>query len=138
MYASGWGEGGEAWVWRRQLRAWEEEMLGECQSLLLTIILQTHSFDRWQWRPEPDTGYSVRGAYKLLTSHVSATLDDADNLIWHPQVPLKVSIFAWRLLRDSLSCKKIGVNDKVNAECGRIKSTSQPPQQTNSATKNQY
>ncbi|CAJ2638568.1 unnamed protein product [Trifolium pratense] len=102
MYASGWGEGGEAWVWRRQLRAWEEEMLGECQSFLLTIILQAHSFDRWQWRPEPDTGYSVRGAYKLLTSHVSVTLDDADNLIWHPQVPLKVSIFAWRLLRDRL------------------------------------
>ncbi|PNX69011.1 hypothetical protein L195_g064241, partial [Trifolium pratense] len=22
----GWGIGGEAWVWRRQLRAWEEEL----------------------------------------------------------------------------------------------------------------
>ncbi|PNX68140.1 hypothetical protein L195_g063844, partial [Trifolium pratense] len=27
-------------------------------------------------------------------------MEEADNLIWHPQVPLKVSIFAWRLLRD--------------------------------------
>ncbi|PNX69239.1 O-acyltransferase WSD1, partial [Trifolium pratense] len=51
-----------------------------------------HSTDRWQWRPDPDTGYSVRGAYQLLTSHISVTMDDADNLIWHPQVPLKVSI----------------------------------------------
>ncbi|PNX60369.1 kinesin-like protein, partial [Trifolium pratense] len=38
MFALGWGEGGEAWEWRRQLRAWEEEMLGECQSLLLNIF----------------------------------------------------------------------------------------------------
>ncbi|CAJ2638116.1 unnamed protein product [Trifolium pratense] len=29
-------------------------------------------------------------------------MDAADNLIWHPQVPLKVSILAWRLLRDRL------------------------------------
>ncbi|CAJ2630732.1 unnamed protein product [Trifolium pratense] len=102
MFASGWGEGGEAWVWRRQLRAWEEEMLRECQSLFLNMLLQAHSIDRWQWRPDPATGYSVRGAYQLITSHLSVTMDDADNLIWHPQVPLKVSIFAWRLLRDRL------------------------------------
>ncbi|CAJ2655494.1 unnamed protein product [Trifolium pratense] len=105
MFALRWGEGGEAWVWRRQLRAWEEEMLRECQSLLLNILLQAHSTDRWQWRPDPDTGYSVRGAYQLLTSHISVTMDDADNLIWHPQVPLKVSILAWRLLRDRLPTK---------------------------------
>ncbi|KAK2356229.1 hypothetical protein QL285_093579 [Trifolium repens] len=32
-------------------------------------------------------------------------MDDAEKLIWHPQVPLKVSIFAWRLLRDRLPTK---------------------------------
>ncbi|MCH85302.1 heat-shock protein, partial [Trifolium medium] len=74
----------------------------ECQSLLLTISLQDQTIDRWQWRPDPDTGYTVGGAYQLLTSHTSVTLDTAENLIWHPQVPLKVSIFAWRLLRDRL------------------------------------
>ncbi|PNX56549.1 70 kDa peptidyl-prolyl isomerase, partial [Trifolium pratense] len=50
-------------------------------------------------------GYSVRGPYQLLTSHVSVTMDDADNLIWHSQVSLKVSISAWRLLRDRLPTK---------------------------------
>jgi hypothetical protein len=50
-------------------------------------------------------GYTVRGAYQLLTSHVSATTDVAKNLIWHSQVPLKVSIYAWRLLRDRLPTK---------------------------------
>jgi hypothetical protein len=32
-------------------------------------------------------------------------MDDAAKLIWHSQVPLKVSIFAWRLLRDRLPTK---------------------------------
>ncbi|PNY18096.1 hypothetical protein L195_g014853 [Trifolium pratense] len=34
MFSLGWGLDGAAWVWRRQLRAWEEELLRECQSLL--------------------------------------------------------------------------------------------------------
>ncbi|XP_045831507.1 uncharacterized protein LOC123922882 [Trifolium pratense] len=61
--------------------------------------------DRWQWQPDPDSGYTVRGAYELLTTFDSVTMDDAENLIWHSQVPLKVSIFAWRLLRDRLPTK---------------------------------
>ncbi|GAU27940.1 hypothetical protein TSUD_146550 [Trifolium subterraneum] len=76
MTSLGWGAGGEAWVWRRPLRGWEEELLGECQSLLLNISLQD-----------------------------SVSLHAADGLIWHPQVPLKVSILAWRLLRDRLPTK---------------------------------
>ncbi|MCI57279.1 O-acyltransferase WSD1, partial [Trifolium medium] len=60
------------------------------------------SSDRWQWQPDPDTGYSVRGAYHLLTSHDSVTMDATEGLIWHTQVPLKVSILAWRLLCDRL------------------------------------
>ena len=32
-------------------------------------------------------------------------LDVAQNLIWHPKVPLKVSILAWSLLRDRLPTK---------------------------------
>ncbi|CAJ2662943.1 unnamed protein product [Trifolium pratense] len=64
--------------------------------------LADQAIDRWQWSLDPDTGYTVGGVYQLLTSQDSVTLDDADNLIWHLQVPLKVSIFAWRLLRDRL------------------------------------
>ncbi|XP_045831535.1 uncharacterized protein LOC123922923 [Trifolium pratense] len=105
MFSLGWGMDGMAWVWRRQLRAWEEDMLRECQFLLANISLQAHHSDRWQWQPDPDTGYTVRGVYQLLTARDSVTMDDASHLIWHPQIPLKVSIFAWRLLRDRLSTK---------------------------------
>ncbi|PNX63657.1 cysteine-rich receptor-like protein kinase, partial [Trifolium pratense] len=102
MFALGWGADGGAWEWRRRLWAWEEEMLGECQTLLLDISLQDQVIDRWHWRLDPDSGYTVGGVYQLLTSQESVTLEDADKLIWHSQVPLKVSIFAWRLLRDRL------------------------------------
>ncbi|XP_045802267.1 uncharacterized protein LOC123895832 [Trifolium pratense] len=105
MFSRGWEIGGEAREWRRQLRAWEEELLGECQAFLLTISLQDHVSDRWQWRTDLDDGYTVRGAYQLLTSQDDVTLDAASGLIWHRQVPLKVSICAWRLLRDRLPTK---------------------------------
>ncbi|MCH81957.1 kinesin-like protein [Trifolium medium] len=87
------------------LWAWEEEMLGECQALLHDFFLQAQSPDLWQWRPDPARGYSVRGAYQLLIFHPSDPLDAVEDLIWHKQVPLKVSIFAWRLLRDRLPTK---------------------------------
>ncbi|KAK2382749.1 hypothetical protein QL285_070265 [Trifolium repens] len=105
MFHSGWEGGGEAWVWRRQLWVWEEEMLRECQTLLLPFTVQDDTPDLWKWQPDPDTGYSVRGAYQLLTSQDPAPLGTAEDLVWHRQVPLKVSIFAWRLLRDRLPTK---------------------------------
>jgi hypothetical protein len=36
---------------------------------------------------------------------LNRTLDAAEDLIWYIQVPLNVSIFAWRLLRDRLPTK---------------------------------
>ncbi|PNX77984.1 hypothetical protein L195_g033957 [Trifolium pratense] len=53
-------------------------MLGECQTLLLDVHLQAWLSGRWLWLHDPDHGYSV---------------------------PLKVSIFPWRLLRDRLPTK---------------------------------
>ncbi|MCI48383.1 receptor-like protein kinase ANXUR2, partial [Trifolium medium] len=63
----GWGVGGAVWSWRRQLWAWEEEMLEECMTLLSDIVLQPNVVDQWVWRSDPGCGYSVRGAYDLLT-----------------------------------------------------------------------
>ncbi|MCI53375.1 protein kinase, partial [Trifolium medium] len=39
MCALGWEAGGAAWQWRCPLWAWEEELLGECTSFLVDIIL---------------------------------------------------------------------------------------------------
>ena len=40
MFSLGWEEGGEAWGWRRQLLAWEEDLVGECTSFLSNVTLQ--------------------------------------------------------------------------------------------------
>jgi hypothetical protein len=104
MCELGWEEGGASWQWRRQL--WEEEeMLGECTSLLYDIVLQTNISDSWVWRHDIDGGYSVRGAYALLTRVDVANEVVVFNLIWHKLVPLKVSMLAWRLLRNRLPTK---------------------------------
>jgi hypothetical protein len=83
----------------------EEELLRECQILLLSVHVQAKILDRWQWQPDPVTGYSVCDAYRILTSQDSITVGAAEDLLWHKQVPLKVSIFVWRLLRDRLPRK---------------------------------
>ncbi|GAU49132.1 hypothetical protein TSUD_406970 [Trifolium subterraneum] len=111
MFSLGWEEGGEAWAWRRQLWAWEEEeMLRECQTLLLNFSFQVQTSDYWQWKPDLDSGYSVCGAYRY---------------------PLKVTICAWRLLRDRLPTKANlvpwGIIPSAAlfcvSECGGIEST---------------
>ncbi|MCI90121.1 hypothetical protein A2U01_0111412, partial [Trifolium medium] len=43
-------------------------MAGECWGLLLDIILQPNISDQWLWRHDVGGGYSVRGAYHLLTT----------------------------------------------------------------------
>jgi len=56
----------------------------------------------------------MRTGYQFLTTQADPLLDASDNLIWHTQVPLKVSILAWRLFRNMLPTK----NNLLN--CGII------------------
>jgi len=71
--------------------------------------LQSNVIDRWQCRLDPNGGYSVKGVYTLLTSREAQCLNAILDLIWHKQVPLKVSILAWRLLRNRLPTKENSV-----------------------------
>ena len=80
-------------------------MLAECRTLLLDVSLNPNVSDRWVWLPDPSGGYTVRGAYSLLTSQVRHVEDYALDLVWHKQVPLKVFVFAWRLISDRLPTK---------------------------------
>ncbi|GAU46562.1 hypothetical protein TSUD_190870 [Trifolium subterraneum] len=116
---------------------------------VLCVRGEVQSPDSWQWHPYIDTGYSVRGAYQLLTLQDVVTLGEAETLIyqlltlqdvvtlgeietliWHKKVPLKVSICAWRLLRDRLPTKanlvyRGIISPKVHfcvSGCGGIKS----------------
>jgi hypothetical protein len=44
----------------------------------------------------------VRGVYTLLTSRHVLEVEALTHLLWHKQVPLKVFVLAWRLLRNRL------------------------------------
>ncbi|GAU51172.1 hypothetical protein TSUD_412070 [Trifolium subterraneum] len=105
MWELGWGEGGAGWQWRRQLWVWEEEMLEECLGLFYSTVLQTNIPDSWIWHHDTSGGYSVRGAYSLLTTTDGGTTTGASELIWHKHVPLKISVLAWRLFRNRLPTK---------------------------------
>ncbi|XP_024640744.1 uncharacterized protein [Medicago truncatula] len=92
-------------VWRRRLLAWEEESVRECYVLLYNIVLQENVHDAWRWLLDPIQGYSVRGAYRFLTTTgepLDRTLDDD---VWQKHIPSKVSLFVWRLLRNRLPTK---------------------------------
>ena len=72
---------------------------------MTNVALQSNVPDRWQWELDKDDGYKVRDVYQALTHTAAPTLDTTANLVWHKQVPQKVPIVAWRLLKDRLPTK---------------------------------
>jgi len=105
MFAKGWGNGGGAWECRRMLWNWEEEMIGECRLLLVNVVLQDNIPDQWKWTLDTSGIYSVQSAYDMLTSDDNNLVNEVSDMIWHIHVPLKVSLLAWRLLRNRLPTK---------------------------------
>lgn len=84
---------------------WEEGLVGECSGLLSNGVLQFDTVDKWQWYLKPDKGYLIRGVYQMLTTTETLIQFAQSNQIWHKEVPLKVTNFAWRFLRERLPTK---------------------------------
>lgn len=105
MFTLGWGVDGAVWSWRRRLFAWEEELVGALMLLLLNVTLQVDRVDRWIWRLDTSSTYSVRSAYNYLNVQALVDLVVPVSSLWHKDVPLKVVLFAWRLFRDRLPSK---------------------------------
>ena len=76
----------------------------ECRLLLLSIVPQVNNKDVWSWVSDSAAGYMVKGAYLSLLADLTVT-PSASPSIWRKDVPLKVSVFAWRLFRDRLPMK---------------------------------
>jgi hypothetical protein len=79
----------------------------------INVVLQDHVHDRWKWLPDPTKGYSVREAYHLLTSGVAPLGREHIDNVWHNLIPLKVSLFVWRLLRNRLPTRDNLVRRRV-------------------------
>ena len=74
----------------------------ECSVLLSNVILQENIQDNWRWVLGPIHGYSVSGTYRYLSSAAELMVTSDFNEVWHKLVPVKVSIFVWRLLQDRI------------------------------------
>jgi hypothetical protein len=72
---------------------------------------------------DPDEGYTVRGAYNLLTLRDAPEAVSTSDLIWHKQVPLKASVLAWRLLRNRLPTRDNLVRHHIIAQNGHFRVT---------------
>jgi hypothetical protein len=70
--------------------------------------------------PDQSGGYTVRGVYDMLTAQEQPLIQQNMELIWHKQVPLKVSIFSWRLLRDRLPTRQNLANRGILAMDSRF------------------
>jgi len=56
----------------------------------------------WSWLLDPTHGYSVRDAYRFITNFGDQVDRSIVDDVWHRNIPAKVSLFLWRLLRDRL------------------------------------
>jgi hypothetical protein len=102
-------EGISVWsfAWRRNLFQWEQELV-----LLLTNLLESVELspveDCWCWLPDPDSGFSVKSSYKLLSEELlTEGVVDGDLVrvldnIWSSSAPSKVIAFSWQLLYDRI------------------------------------
>nr|ABN08531.1 hypothetical protein MtrDRAFT_AC157488g19v2 [Medicago truncatula] len=80
--------GGGERVWRCRLFAWEEESERKCSVLLHNTVLQKNVHDAWHWLLDPIQGYSVKGAYRFLTTsddRLDRTLVDDVVEVWKRQ-----------------------------------------------------
>jgi len=69
----------------------------------MIVVLQVDINDVWTWIPNPIDGYSVSGAYRILAYKTSSRDYVPADLLWRREVPLKVSMFAWRLFWKSIA-----------------------------------
>lgn len=76
--------------------------------------------DRWIWRPHSSNRYIVSSAYQLLIEVVDngVVVNNNNNnvlhfILWLKDVPLKVSLFAWRLLQNRIPTKDNLVRHQV-------------------------
>ncbi|KAL5175849.1 putative ribonuclease H protein [Glycine soja] len=101
-------EGGWEWhfKWRRLLFDSEIGMAVAFLQQLEGFTIRSEINDHWKWAAKPSGCYSTKSAYKAI-HHV--TMEDGQDgkfkELWKLRVPLKVAIFAWRLIQDKLPTK---------------------------------
>lgn len=74
--------------------------------IIFFVCLQDGMKDYWDWNLDHGKGYTVNGVYHMLSNVEQANRNDISILLWtYKNVPLKVSMFVWRLLRNRIPMK---------------------------------
>ena len=75
---------------------WEDVLVQQCRLLLQNVVLQVDVDDKWKWHLDPVTSYSMKGDH-YLSSPTQQVVNFSSELLWHSEVPVKVSLLVWRL-----------------------------------------
>jgi len=86
MCQLGWGVDGQAWWWRRGVVCMGRGVGGDLILLLHGVVLQVDKADKWLWILETSHVYSVRSAYKLLTTQPPTVRVVSVSSLWNKDV----------------------------------------------------
>ena len=92
--------------WRRSLFDNEIPMATNFLRDIERKTIQRNRRDEWVWKTDQSGKYTAQSAYNLMRgAEVEGIQDGAFEELWKLKVPIKVAVFAWRLLRDRLPTK---------------------------------
>ncbi|GKV05029.1 hypothetical protein SLEP1_g17084 [Rubroshorea leprosula] len=91
--------------WRRRLSTREQDQETQLRSTIQNVQVRKEADDRWWWRYEKDGEYTVKSAYKMLT-----TTEEGDEIkclkrCWNSTIPLKICAFSWLSVLGRTPCK---------------------------------
>ncbi|GKV33735.1 hypothetical protein SLEP1_g42199 [Rubroshorea leprosula] len=93
------------WSWRRNLFAWECDLLQELMDLLQRRQPRQGGADYWMWNMDSKGKYTMKSAYRMLQSRLFPGRSINYKMIWNKMVPLKVSGFAWKATQNRIPTK---------------------------------
>ncbi|KAG4951031.1 hypothetical protein JHK82_045970 [Glycine max] len=93
--------------WRRLLMEGEMDVAAHFLEDIDGMAVQVQHQDSGSWEGDPGGEYSVGSAYRALNQYAIEEDDErAFSILWKLKIPSKVSLFAWRLIRDRLPTRK--------------------------------
>jgi len=110
VWHTGSGRGTWRLPWRRELFAWENELL---QSLFLRLegVVLREGVDRWCWKPEEGGVFSIKSCFDILQDLwlVDGVLSGGEEVVfqnlWKSKATSKVLAFSWTLFFDRIPSK---------------------------------
>ncbi|KAK9062745.1 hypothetical protein SSX86_019934 [Deinandra increscens subsp. villosa] len=95
------------WSWRRDIRGGVEELQFSAIKDLLASTSVTNASDGWAWNLDGNNSFEVKHVRKVIEK--SSLPEVPLKTRWNKNIPKKINIFIWRLLRDRLAtrCKLI-------------------------------